>query len=191
MDSSYQVGSKTVVLFRGDITKETTDLIVNAANAGLLGGGGVDGAIHRAAGPELMAACRRLTETLANGLLAPGDAVITAGFGLRARHVVHCVGPVYRAEGAQAPLLLASCYQKALALAAGVGATSIAFPAISTGVYGYRLDEAAEVSLTAVRNYLLQHETPTLVRFALFGEQALSAFERAAKRLLHVSTPAP
>ncbi len=190
MAHSYPVGSKTVVLFRGDITRETTDVIANAANAGLLGGGGVDGAIHRAAGPGLMAACRQITKTLPDGLLAPGDAVITPGFGLRARHVVHCVGPVYRAEGAQAPVLLARCYTTALALAAEAGATSIAFPAISTGVYGYPLDEAAAVSLGAVRDYLLSHEAPTLVRFALFGEDALRSFEAAATRLFGPSSAA-
>ncbi|WP_281328675.1 O-acetyl-ADP-ribose deacetylase [Polyangium sp. 6x1] len=164
----------------GDITTEDVDAIANAANAGLLGGGGVDGAIHRAAGPDLLSACREEKKSLPGGLLRTGGAVLTPGFRLRARHVIHCVGPAYAREGAAAARLLASCYTEALRLCRAHGLSSIAFPAISTGIYGYPLDEAARVSLTAVRDDLCAHGAPALVRMVLFGVNALSAFERAA-----------
>ncbi|HVK68491.1 MAG TPA: O-acetyl-ADP-ribose deacetylase [Polyangium sp.] len=180
MPREFAVGPCKVSLVEGDITTEDVDAIANAANAGLLGGGGVDGAIHRAAGPELVAACREVKKTLPGGLLRTGGAVITPGFRLRGRHVIHCVGPVYDREGARAPGLLASCHTEALRLCREQGLSSIAFPAISTGVYGYPLDEAARVSLTAVRDDLRTHGAPSLVRMVLFGANALLAFERAA-----------
>ncbi|MDC0748952.1 O-acetyl-ADP-ribose deacetylase [Polyangium mundeleinium] len=180
MPREFAVGPCKVSLVEGDITTEDVDAIANAANAGLLGGGGVDGAIHRAAGPELVAACREVKKTLPGGLLRTGGAVITPGFRLRGRHVIHCVGPVYEREGARAPGLLASCHTEALHLCREQGLSSIAFPAISTGVYGYPLDEAARVSLTAVRDDLRAHGAPSFVRMVLFGARALSAFERAA-----------
>jgi O-acetyl-ADP-ribose deacetylase (regulator of RNase III) len=145
---------------QGDITTETVDAVVNAANSGLRGGGGVDGAIHRAAGYErLQAACRAI------GGCPPGEAVVTSGFDLRARHIIHTVGPVWRGGGAGEPETLAGCYRRSLAVADEVGATSIAFPAISTGVYGYPPELAAAVAVTTVG---AADTDVSLVRFVAF-----------------------
>jgi O-acetyl-ADP-ribose deacetylase (regulator of RNase III) len=183
MEERFTVGPCEVILAEGDITREHVDAIANAANGGLLGGGGVDGAIHRAAGPELLAACREVKKTLPGGVLATGGAVLTPGFRLPARHVIHCVGPVYDREGARAPALLARCYTEALRLCREHGLSSIAFPAISTGIYGYPLDEAARVSLTAVRDDLHAHGAPRTVKMVLFGVIAMDAFARNAALL--------
>lgn len=153
----------------GDITTEAVDAIVNAANQSLLGGGGVDGAVHRAAGPELLDACLRL------GGCAVGDAKATPGFGLAARLIIHTVGPVWQGGDAGEARLLASCYRRSLELADELGVTSIAFPAISTGVYGYPLPEAAGIAINTVR------ATPTdvaIVRFVCFDNAALELYER-------------
>jgi len=164
-----------ITLHLGDITRDAeADAIVNAANASLLGGGGVDGAIHRAAGPELLAECRAL------GGCATGDAKITCAGDLPARHVIHAVGPVWQGGGGGEPELLAACHHKAIALAAGHGCATVAFPAISTGVYGYPLDEAARVAITATREALDRHPEVTEARFWLFDQRALDAFTAAA-----------
>lgn len=183
MNHRFPVGAGVIELAQGDLTREVTDAIVNAANRTLLGGGGVDGAIHRAAGPELLAACREVKKTLPGGKLATGGAVATPGFQLRARHVIHCVGPVYDDDPAAAPAALASCHRGALHLCRELGLGSVAFPAISTGVYGYPMSEAAEIALGTVREELSVHRAPTLVRFVLFDAAALAAFVAAALRL--------
>jgi O-acetyl-ADP-ribose deacetylase len=154
---------------KGDITAETVDAIVNAANTSLLGGGGVDGAIHRAAGPELLEACRPL------GGCPTGDAKATPGFRLRARWVIHTVGPVWQGGGAGEADLLASCYRRSLEVADELGARSLAFPAISTGVYGYPAEEAADIAVATLRS------TPTsveVVRLVAFDERTLRLYER-------------
>jgi O-acetyl-ADP-ribose deacetylase (regulator of RNase III) len=158
-----------IEVVRGDITRERVDAIVNAANSSLLGGGGVDGAIHRAAGPELLRQCRRL------GGCATGDAKATGAGLLAARWVIHTVGPVWRGGDHGETELLASCHRRSLELAGELGAESIAFPAISCGIYGYSPDAAAPVAIGAAR----EGELP-LTRFVLFNDETYDAFARAA-----------
>lgn len=154
---------------KGDITAETVDAIVNAANESLLGGGGVDGAIHRAAGPELLEACRPL------GGCPTGDAKATPGFRLAARWVIHTVGPVWRGGGAGEAELLASCYRRSLEVADELGARSVAFPAISTGVYGFPAEEAATIAVDTIRSTATSVE---LVRLVAFDDRTLTLYER-------------
>jgi O-acetyl-ADP-ribose deacetylase len=180
----YELKGAVVELVQGDITQSTTTAIANAANAMLMGGGGVDGAIHRAAGPELMQALREIKRELYAGVLETGKAVITPGFRLKTKYVIHCVGPIFDREGDQAPRLLASCYGRALALCRKHEIDSIAFPSISTGVYGYPVQEAAPVAIGAIRAGLLEHGGPRLCRLVLFDEPTLAAYRTAAERLL-------
>ena len=157
----------------GDITLLDVDAIVNAANESLLGGGGVDGAIHRRAGPELLVECKTL------GGARTGEAKITKGHRLKARHVIHCVGPVWRDGRHGEPEALASCYARAVELAAAHGDARVALPAISTGVYGYPLELAARVAIDATRAALDAHPEVEEARFWLFGDAAYAAFEAA------------
>jgi O-acetyl-ADP-ribose deacetylase len=163
---------------RGDITAQDLDAIVNAANRSLLGGGGVDGAIHRAGGPAILAECRRLRDERYPEGLPTGQAVATTAGDLPARWVIHTVGPVYSRHDDPAPLL-ASCHTESLRVADEVGARTVAFPAISTGVFGYPVAEAAPVAVEAVR---AAKTGVVLVRFVLFDPAALRAFQRAASR---------
>lgn len=174
-------GYSRVELVQGDITREMVDAIVNAANSGLLGGGGVDGAIHNAAGPAILEECRAIRER--QGPLPAGEAVITSGGRLAARHVIHTVGPVWRGGGHAEAETLARCYRNSLELAAAQGLSSVAFPAISTGVYGYPAEEAAAVALRTVCEVLRAGSPVTVVRCVLFSERDLETYRRTLRAL--------
>ena len=176
------VGSARIELLRGDITAQDTDAIVNAANSSLMGGGGVDGAIHRAGGPAILAACRAVRQQ--RGPLPPGEAVITTGGMLPARYVIHTVGPIWRGGQSGEPEALARCYTNSLAVAASHSVKRIAFPSISTGAYGYPIDQAASVALCSVRDALLAGAPLELVRWVLFSETDLAVYCHAAERLV-------
>jgi O-acetyl-ADP-ribose deacetylase (regulator of RNase III) len=152
---------------RGDITRAEVDAVVNAANQSLLGGGGVDGAIHRAGGPAILAECRLL------GGCETGDAKATTGGDLPARYVIHTVGPIWRGGGADEPELLTSCHRRSLDVACDLGARSVAFPAISCGIYGYPIVDAARIALATVREHAHDVE---LIRFVLFNDETYEAF---------------
>ena len=162
-----------IELFRGDITRLPVDAIVNAANTSLLGGGGVDGAIHRAAGPQLLVECRTL------GGCAVGEARITGGYNLPARYVIHTVGPVWSGGRHREPELLASAYRSSLVLAEQHGIHSIAFPAISCGVYGYPVPQAARIAVATVRAHLAGHSLPERVILVCFDGNTYAEYERA------------
>ena len=171
-----KVNQTIIELQQGDITKQDVDAIVNAANSSLLGGGGVDGAIHRAAGSDLLAECRTL------GGCDTGDAKITKGYNLLARHVIHAVGPVY--GKANAPELLASTYRRSLEVAVENNIKTIAFPAISTGVYGYPLREASEITLRTLRDFALENDSIDHMIIVLFTDDALDVFEDTFSAIL-------
>ena len=160
---------------RGDITQADVDVVVNAANPGLLGGGGVDGAIHAAGGPAILAECRETVARLPGGRLPRGQAVATTAGRLPARWVVHTAGPVWSASR-DLSAVLRSCYSESLRVADGLGARTVAFPAISAGVYGWPLDDAARQAVAGVRSVTVEHVQE--VRFVLFGDEALAAFRR-------------
>lgn len=180
---STQINHATLELLLGDITEQDTAAIVNAANSSLLGGGGVDGAIHRAAGPQL------LEETRTLGGCQTGYAKISGGYNLKAKHVIHAVGPIYRRNDPTVAELLASAYRHSLDLAAEYSLTSIAFPAISTGIYGYPLHEAAPIALKTVIDFLETPQSIELVRFVLYNESAFEAFSEALDNLLNTEKP--
>jgi O-acetyl-ADP-ribose deacetylase (regulator of RNase III) len=165
--------TENIAVIRGDITTLAVDAIVNAANESLLGGGGVDGAIHRAAGPELLAECRRL------GGCPTGQAKITRGYQLPAKFVIHTVGPVWRGGAAGEPDLLASCYRDSLQLAARRGLNTVAFPSVSTGVYGYPLALACRIALRTVMTFLERHPLPRQVTFVCFSARDLDEYRLA------------
>ncbi len=168
----------TIEAVGGDVTTQHVDAIVNAANSSLLGGGGVDGAIHAAAGPALLRECRELRRTSLPSGLAVGDAVATGAGELPCRWVVHTVGP-NRHAGQTDPALLASCFARSLAVAREVGARTVAFPAVSAGVYGWDVEEVARVAARTVREECEAHDGIDLVRFVLVSDRALTAFQAA------------
>ena len=179
----FNIGARTLALVEGDITKVPADAIANAANSGLRGGGGVDGAIHRAGGPKIMEELSVIRRE--SGGCPTGSAVVTGAGELPAKWVIHCVGPIY-SDGSQGePELLASCYRTAMQLAAEKGATSITFPSISTGVYGYPIDEAAEIAISTTATEMDKEALPLQrATFVLFGQAAYDAHVRAAERVL-------
>lgn len=172
-----KIGKSLLRLKTGDITKEKVDAIVNAANSSLLGGGGVDGAIHRAGGPAILEECRKL-----NGC-DPGDAKITTGGRLPAQHVIHTVGPIWRGGGNDEEKVLASAYGRSLEVALENGLSSVSFPSISTGVYGFPLDRAAGIALRTIIDFLESHPGITEVNMVLFSEGDLAQYEKALKEI--------
>jgi O-acetyl-ADP-ribose deacetylase (regulator of RNase III) len=172
-----RIGTSTLSIVEGDITKEHTDAIVNAANSGLRGGGGVDGAIHRAGGPAIMEECRKI------GHCPTGQAVITTGGNLKARYIIHTVGPVWSGGGRNEAGLLKSAYLESLKLASKKGLKSVSFPAISTGAYGYPLNDAARIALKTAIDYLKEHPEIETVRFVLFGKPMYDVFSDELKKL--------
>lgn len=173
-----KVGNSVISLIQGDITREETDAIVNAANSRLAGGAGVDGAIHAAGGPSILAECRKI------GGCPTGRAVITTGGKLKARYVIHTVGPVYQGGSRGEAELLKSAYLESLKLASANGLKSLAFPAISTGVYAYPVDEAARIALKTVLDYLEERGDIERVHFVLFGRKIFDVFAEELKKLI-------
>jgi O-acetyl-ADP-ribose deacetylase (regulator of RNase III) len=172
-----KVGQSVLALVEGDITRQDTEAIVNAANSALRVGGGVDGAINRAGGPKIQEECRRL------GGCPTGQAVITTGGNLKAKYVIHAVGPIYQDGRQGEPELLASCYRESLKLASANGIKSVAFPSLSTGVYGYPVADAAHIALKTAKEYLSQHPEIQLVRFVLFGKPTYETYEKVLREI--------
>lgn len=176
------VNKTRLSLIQGDITKQETDAIVNAANPSLMGGGGVDGAIHRAGGPAILEECKRIRAE--RGPLPTGKAVITTGGNLKARYVIHTVGPIWHGGGGGEPELLASAYQESLKLAVENRLNSVSFPSISTGAYGYPVDLASQVALRAVISFLEENTSLKEVFFVLFDVSAYETYSQTLKELL-------
>jgi len=179
----FTVGKTRVRLVKGDISEQDTDAIVNAANPSLMGGGGVDGAIHRKGGPRILEECKRIRETEWPNGLPTGKAVITTGGNLKARHVIHTVGPVWRGGSRGEPELLAEAYRNSLKLAVSKGLKTIAFPSISTGAYGYPIDEASKVALKTVKEFLEKEDKLDGILLVLFTQSDLETYEKTAKRV--------
>ncbi|MBX9691173.1 MAG: O-acetyl-ADP-ribose deacetylase [Cyanobacteria bacterium] len=176
MSSSQKVVNKTIIsLVQGDITRQEVDAIVNAANSSLLGGGGVDGAIHRAGGPSILEECKQIRNT--HGTCRPGSAVITGGGNLPARYVIHTVGPIWRGGNSDEDTVLSSAYQSSLDLAVQYEVKTVAFPSISTGAYGFPVDRAAAIAVETARSFSEKCEALKEIRFVLFDQSTYKCFK--------------
>ena len=181
--NEFEVGKATVRLVRGDITEMETDAIVNAANSSLMGGGGVDGAIHRKGGPKMLEECKKIRASEWPQGLPTGKVVITSAGNLKARHVIHTVGPVWRGGNRGEPELLAQAYRNSLRLAVFKGLKTVAFPSISTGAYGYPVEDACRVALEAVKEVLEKEDSIDEVVFVLFSESAFEVYADKAEEV--------
>jgi O-acetyl-ADP-ribose deacetylase (regulator of RNase III) len=180
----FRVGKAKIFLVRGDITEMDTDAIVNAANPTLMGGGGVDGAIHRKGGPKILEECKRIRATEWPDGLPTGKAVITSGGNLKAKYVIHTVGPIWRGGSSGEPELLAEAYRNSLKLAVSKGLKTIAFPAISTGAYGYPIEEASKIALSTVKEFLEKEDNLDKVVFVLFSGRDFEVYRKTARAIL-------
>ena len=181
--NEFNVGKATVRLIRGDITEMETDAIVNAANSSLMGGGGVDGAIHHKGGPKILEECKKIRATEWPQGLPTGKAVITGAGNLKARHVIHTVGPIWHGGNLSEPEFLAQAYQNSLRLAVAKGLKTVAFPSISTGAYGYPIEDACRVALEAVKEFLEKEDSLDEVIFVLFSENAFEVYADKAEEV--------
>ncbi len=179
----FKVKKARVILVEGDITSQSTDAIVNAANSSLLGGGGVDGAIHRRGGPRILEECKKIRQTEYPKGLPTGRAVITTGGELKAKFVIHTVGPIYRDGKSGEPELLADAYRNSLELAANEGLKTIAFPSISTGAYGYPIQDACKIALSTVKEFLEKNTGLDEVVFVLFGQRDFNIYKEIARKV--------
>lgn len=177
------VGRSRVLLIRGDITDQETDAIVNAANPSLMGGGGVDGSIHRKGGPAILAECRMIRSSKWPNGLPTGEAVITSGGSLKARYVIHTVGPIYSGGGGNEDELLAKAYRSSLSLALEKGFKTISFPSISTGAYGFPIDKASKIALRSAMEFLQENNGIEEVRFVLFSERDLQTYMEVMRQI--------
>ena len=180
----YHVGRAKLRLVQGDITEMETDAIVNAANPSLMGGGGVDGAIHRKGGPKILEECKRIRATEWPNGLPTGKAVITSGGNLKAKYVIHTVGPIWRGGNSGEPELLAEAYRNSLKLAVSKGLKTIAFPSISTGAYGYPIEKACKVALTTVKEFLEKEDKLDMVVLVLFSRRDFEIYKETAKEIM-------
>lgn len=180
----FRVGNAGIYLIRGDITNMDTDATVNAANSTLMGGGGVDGAIHRKGGPKILEECKRIRKTEWPDGLPTGEAVITSGGNLKAKYVIHTVGPIWRGGTCDEPKLLAQAYHNSLRLAVSMGLKTMAFPSISTGAYGYPLEKASEIAIATVKEFVTKEDRLDKVVFVLFTERDFKVYRRKAKEAL-------
>ena len=183
-ETEFHVGNAKVCLVQGDITEMETDAVVNAANSSLMGGGGVDGAIHRRGGPSLLEQCKRLRAREWPGGLPTGKAAVTTGGNLKAKYVIHTVGPVWRGGTQREPELLAEAYRNSLKLAVSKGLKTVAFPSISTGAYGYPIEQASRIALATVKDFLESEDNLDRVVFVLFSREDLEAYMDAGKGVL-------
>jgi O-acetyl-ADP-ribose deacetylase (regulator of RNase III) len=182
---THQVNKATISIVQGDITRQTTDAIVNAANSSLMGGGGVDGAIHRAGGPAILEECIKIVAQ--HGRLPTGQAVITTAGNMKAKHVIHTVGPIWHGGNQDEVSLLASAYRESLKLAAANKLSSISFPSISTGAYGYPVDKAAHISLNEVVAFLQKSTSIKEVVFVLFDSHTFEAYKKALEKVKYTN----